>query len=583
MDSQKNITINALVWAVDLTKAQEIARKFTNGTSENEMLFIRTASEYTLRTFVRSPNTVPTQSPGGIADIIIIYLSSNDTSELQEAKKYVDTRQGIPIKVLCSESALLDEAAALDSKYVNVSEVTGDGSETILKEARKFEETLVNCFNKFDINGNGLISVDELIKVSEELGHILELDDAKMIAESLDESKILSGNISFEGFKKWWVMGKRDFHTFRRICKAEMSINNLIKLTSNKFNSYLENLKANSAQVSQEELLQGIDINLHSKQSFENGIGLFLELCSGAEAKEAISSFPESVRNSPAAFSLRLGFSDADSAKGVCDFLSQIAGSMLDENPMFKPYLDIGLQYAFRTSGSFLVVDISLNSLAADIIVESAQQFDSFQNVDISGNLTFHLFSKLTINHILSEVTIFDVIEKLLYMKLHLNSKYFGLRQLWGQISEQLKSNIDSNPSIRTVAMLVETMLALKCFKLDFGFDAMEAKNLIVEVNSIEKCSMYNDSVQETKAILLSGKSDEEDGLVRLRSLYMTSKEQVEGMKGMIPEEFMPIIKSVNLEKVEFETFVNLSNRIVFFKTTFNLSGLNGIRDEVFA
>lgn len=581
MDSKRNMAINALVWAWDLSKAQEIAEKFTKGTSSDQMLFINSSADYTLRTFVRSPNCISTQSPGGIADIIILFLSSNDPVELESAKKYVDTRNTIPIKVLCCESPYLDEAALLECKYVHVSEVTGAESETIIKEAKKFEETLLNCFNKFDINGNGLISIDELIKVSAELNHHLEQDDAQMIANSLDETKSNSGNISFEGFKKWWLMGKRDFQAFRRIIKAEMSVNKLIKLTTKKFNSYLENLKSNVEQISQEEELQGMDLNLHSKQSFDNGLGFFLELCTGSEAKEAIASYPSTIKTSPVGFSVRVSFSDAESANGVCEVLNQIASTLLAEIPILKPYLDMGLQYAFRTSGNCLVLDLSMSGMISDIIVAQSQMLGDLQKIDISSNLTFHLFSALTLDFFLNEVSIIKNIEKFMHLKLHLNTKSFGLRKLWSQVSEQIKANNVSSSGIRKIAFGIEALLAMRSFKIDLGFDATEFSNMFLEMASYEHYTEFNDSLQEAKEAVLAGKTCEQKDLNKFKSKLLEFKEQAKSMKEMIPEEFTSILKSVNFEKFEIECFGNMPNTYFLLKTTINIPGLNAVRDDI--
>jgi len=520
------------------------------------------------------------QSPSGIADLLIIYLSSAESSEFNQAKQYVDCRREIPIKVLCSESPLIEEAALLDCKYVHVSEVTGAaGSETIIKEARKLEETLLNCFNKFDINGNGLISVDELVKVSDELGHHLEHDDAKMIADSLDETKSLSGNISFEGFKKWWVMGKSDFHAFRRICKAEMSVNNLIKLTSKKFNSYLENLKESSQKVSEQEVLQTLNLNLHSKQSFENGAGLFLEICSGPEAKEIIDSLSENVRNSPQSVSIRVSFSDAESAKSLCEVLSMIVTGLVDENPRIRPLLDMGLKYALRTSGSDLVLDFYVTGTLEDMMVNQSQQFNKMQNVYLTGNITLHVFTALTMQNLLEDAGLFNVFEKFLHLKFHLNSKSYGLRQLWAQFSQQIK--MEEIPGLRQSAMLIDSIIALRCFNFDFNFDVTDVKNFGLEAMAFQYAKYDYDTLQLAKEALLGQKGEEI--LEKGRQLFTEFKKQAEGMKAMIPEDFLPIIKAVNFEKIQFEHFTNLAFGTCVVKATINLPGLNGIRDEFFA
>ena len=146
MTTTPTYTINTIVFSSDLSKAQKIAEKFTDGPTGALMMYSRGTEEYILRTFVRTPTKFSDLPVSGIVDVIIVHLSSTDAEEFKEAKKYLESRKSIPIKVLCSENALVDEAAALDCKYLHLSELLGEGKETVLKEAKKFEETLFNCF-----------------------------------------------------------------------------------------------------------------------------------------------------------------------------------------------------------------------------------------------------------------------------------------------------------------------------------------------------------------------------------------------------------------------------------------------------
>lgn len=585
LSTERTIDMNAIVFASDLSKAQEIAEKFTDGPAGEGMMYSKGTKEYTLRTFVRTPSAFASlMNNNCIVDILILYVTSAEGEDFSEARKYLDSRKSIPIKVLCSENPLIEEAAALNCKYVHVSELLGEGREAVIKEAKKFEETLINCFKKFDINGNGLISVDELVKVSSELGHPLEMDDAKMIISSLDtyQNYKYTGSIDFENFKKWWVMGKADFHSFRRICKAEMSINNLVKLTSKKFNNYLEKLKTDSHKASQEEILQSIDLNVHAKQEFENGLGLFLETCSGPKAKEVIGALPEGQRNSPFAVSLKFPFREDKDAKAACELLKQMVGPLLGDHPVLKHYLDLGIEYEFRTSVNYLVVDLWLSGYIADMVFGQASQFTNLQNVDINMHLTFHLFSSLVLGEIIGEENNFiQLVEKFLHLKFHLNVKSFGLRQLWGQLNEQLKSSFGEVPSFKKIMMLVDGLVVMRSFKLDFGFDAVDAKNTVFEVQANEMMNRFNGNIEETKAQIIQGNTDPDEGIKEFRAKFNEFKEQAEGFKAMVPPEILQILEPLKLDKFEVETYVNLPATTALVKVTVNLPGLNFLKSSL--
>ena len=68
-----------------------------------------------------------------------------------------------------------------------------------------------------------------------------------------------------------------------------------------------------------------------------------------------------------------------------------------------------------------------------------------------------------------------------------------------------------------------------------------------------------------------------------IREKFNEFKAQAQEMKQMIPEEFTPVIKSVNLEKFELELILNLNGSKILLKNTLNLPGLNSLRNEVFA
>lgn len=581
MESLNKIHVNTIVWASNIDKAVEIASKFTNGVEKDNKVFAASLQEYNMNTYVRSLDAFSSAAPTGIADIVIIYLASEDSSDFSDAKKYLDSRKGIPIRVLTSENTLLDQASSLDCKFVSLNGLLGDERETIIKEARKLEETLLNCFKKFDVNGNGLISVEELIKVSGELGHELSFDDAKMIVDTLDPSKANGVNISFDGFKKWWVQGKSDFVSFRRLCKAEMSINNLIKLTSRHFNEYLSNLKGEAKSVSEQELSQQVDINLHSKRTFENGLGVYLEIFKGTEAVEIIKSKPDHMKDSPVGFSIRVNFDSNETAEGLAAMLSQLVPAMLQSVPQLEQILNLGLCYTFRASGTALIAEVYVQGMLVDMIQNQADQFN-FGEVNISASLTFHLFTALTLQNLIISPAI-ELLQNASHLKFHLNYKTFNLRNAIPAICELLEKQIESQniPSVfRTYIIMLRAGAILRSLNLDFSYDPLDFIETLIEFGASVRKRYSDESFETCKETFVTTRIQERI-IDEFRNKYNETKSTVSEMKQMIPEEFIPIIKSIDLNKLEFELFMSHPQAALLLKLNLHLPGLNAIRDEL--
>ena len=56
---------------------------------------------------------------------------------------------------------------------------------------------------------------------------------------------------------------------------------------------------------------------------------------------------------------------------------------------------------------------------------------------------------------------------------------------------------------------------------------------------------------------------------------------QAGAMKEMIPPEFMDIIKSINLEKIELQIGMNTEASRMSYKITLNLPGLNDLKGKI--
>lgn len=145
---------------------------------------------------------------------------------MPEAKCYVTSRKGIPYKIITGGDEVASLSTELKRDFVPQQEIASKTTRTkLVRSAKNLEETFRSAFNKLDLNINGYITADELVHASADLGHQLQGEEAKVIANALSED----GNIPFSKFKYWWVIGRADFNTFRNIVKMELSMNKLVK------------------------------------------------------------------------------------------------------------------------------------------------------------------------------------------------------------------------------------------------------------------------------------------------------------------------------------------------------------------
>jgi hypothetical protein len=579
---ESKIEINAIVWSTNIETARKYAKEFTCDASENQNNYYETTTpEYKLNTYVRCPTYPVSATPSSITDIVIIQIE--DTEDLIEAKKYLDSRRGIPMRVCLTTK--LGEFDELECKLVNPSQLASERN-VVLKEALSFERTLVNVFKKFDLNGNGFISTEELMSCSKELGHDLSHDDAKMITDTLDRQK--SGNIDFNGFKKWWVTGKSDFSNFRRIVKAEMAVKNLVKMTSTNFNDYLTNLNNNSNDVASSEVQQSIEINLHAQKDFENGIGVFFDVSSGAEAKEIMNSFHEGLRNSPVFLTLSLEMADNETAAQTAEILNQMVMPMLNEIPEVSNVLMMGVNLELRAVQNKIILQVTISSMFAEIIANTLNEYNTSQ-LKMSAECTIHMFTNVDVNDLYSnDLSGLRLLEKFLNMKMHFTTKAYNLRSavesVCGMMDDKIQMGVLPN-YFSNIVNATRFGSVLRNFSLDLKFDPsplvdMLALDKLKEFVGTEGYSTLSFGDFRAKVSDESANSinDSVSGFRNLMPNYINMFTQ---MKEMVPPEFIDIVKALNTERIEIHYGVNHQNLALSSKITLNLPKLNVIRDQV--
>lgn len=578
---ESKIEINAIVWSTNIENARKYAAELTGAQASQNNHYSKSTSEYTLNSYVRCPNHPVTATPSSITDIVIIQIE--ETGDLAEAKKYLDSRRGIPMRVCLSSK--VGEFDELECKLVNPSALASEG-DIIIKEALAFEKTLVEVFKKFDINGNGLISTEELMQISAELGNVLTYDDAKMITDTLDREK--KGNVDFNGFKKWWVTGKSDFASFRRIVKAELKLNNLIKKTSGHFNDYLTNLSINSTNVASSEVQQTIDINLHSRNTFENGIGVFFDICNGDEAKEIIQSLNENLRNSPTFLTLALEMTSNEIAANTAEMLSQMVLPMLQEIPQLSGALMMGLNLGIRADQNKLIFEVTLSSMLAETFVNALSMYNTVP-ANITGESTVHLFTNANVNDIISkDLPALTTAEKILNMKIHFTAKAFNLRgaiEGFCSVLEEQTANGLLPSSFKNVLLCMRVSSVLRNLTFDLNFDPtplldlMALKMMKDNVKSEECKNMTFEEYKNYTSLNEDNKFNEQSNMMRdALAQYISMAQQ---MKEMVPPEMLENAKAVNLDKIEIHYGLTHPNLTLSQKITLNLPGVNSIRDQI--
>ena len=78
----------------------------------------------------------------------------------------------------------------------------------------KKEGEVKNCFNKFDLDGNGFIDKQELAALSQRLGHQLNEDELTAALDDLDLNH--DGTIDFEEFCRWYFTGLKPYNGAKR-------------------------------------------------------------------------------------------------------------------------------------------------------------------------------------------------------------------------------------------------------------------------------------------------------------------------------------------------------------------------------
>lgn len=597
---KKIFEINIVLWALDIDKANDLALSFLNSQdvmkNKNNFYSLKDkVNEYTINIYLRSPKSIALSAPTGITTILVIYLSQTKFEKLNmmyrvinfeyaEAKKYYDTRKKIPFKFFITEERL-SESIDKESKNLLVSEfLNQQGQSEIINQAITFEKTLKTVFDKFDLIGNGLITSIELMKVSQELGHSITEDDAKMIIDTLDKN--YRGSLDFEAFKRWWVLGRSDFVNFRRLCKSEIFMDDFIQKSSIKFNDYLLNIKNEGQEISQEELNQTFDIHLHpGKKPIENGIGFFAQLCNGTEALDIIETKFDEFEKSQIGIALKLKFDSNESAKkelpSVESFINSLICTLLGEKGSLLFF--IGPIFKFKITENFIVIYYADKRAKPDTLLSE------FKSVFSS---TLHLFTELNIEDLL-KCSFEEIIQKLFKIKVHFIAKMFHLKDTIKKILKQIeiiefdKLVEETPPEKNNLSFidkyfgkfftLIRLYFLLEDLKFEFTYDSENLKEQFFSFIEVVKKQVdkekeemenfkYSEILEEEKEEFLIPEKQKsraqkileiyniiDFGLCEAKEFFKEIKNDKEFLLTLFEEEKISFLRKIDLEEIILE------------------------------
>ena len=554
--------INVVFWAESDTEARELASKLLSG-KQSEEVWQDTFEGVTVLGYVRSPSSVVTASPAGITEILIVQVSGVESENFASAKAYLDARRGIPFKFVTSGSDLSEQAKSLDSEFFNVTEIS-TVRDKVLRSALNLDQTLREAFQKLDTDNDGFLEVTEIISASQALGHALNDEDAKEIVKSLS----VNGKISFENFKHWWVMGRTDFGAFRRIVEIEMSVHNLVKQSSNAFNSYLEKLQKEGQSLSSEKTGLSSVFNITPTVDFEAGTAVGIHISAGNNFNDIFNSFPSYLRESPVSYGLELRIKDAEQGKVVIENLTALKDMLIPLIPDAQMYFEKGLTINFRHVGTSVFIDVTHSGYAGDKLSGILSLFN-ISALNFSGSHDIHFTTQFSPVDIV-EKDFKTIVTELFNIKLEGKAEYNNLKTL-------ITFVINTVSDLGAVTRKMKTLLqALKLFstirKLDFNFQYEAATLLEIIID-------YGNSLRESETSYFEEgcrQFDEEK-----QPLIKSTVDMGASQAGMFIEPFKPAINAIDFDNISL--YATCPNVKVFVKGTIQFRGVSDFIRKTFA
>lgn len=475
METNSNITsINYIVWSATEEDANALGQKLIGVTPNNGGVFTKQEKDYTLSGFTRWSKSHGGKQPvNGTVDVLVLHFPTSSDDLKDSAKDYVNTRKGIPFRFVVSPDDLTDWAKEQGLTYWGA-EANSELLNQSLKAALELDTTLRKTFALFDVDKSNYISKENLIKISGDLGHQLNQEEAKEISNTIAED----GKISYDRFKYWWLAGRQNFSQFRNLVEMEMSVNNLVKKGSGMFGEYLE--KVNKELASNKDLGEGLvsRIDLRPKKDFDNGISLSINVSAGSEAKNIINALPDYFHSSSFTYSLELTLKNPDLGPTAVQQLEQAKEMIFQIVPNFNQAVEMGLMIKFRNAGKSVFVDFALGGAIGDMVSQQLNNFN-VENANFSGVSSMHLISGLKLDRPF-ECSFDEMIEMLTQFKVQGHGEASNYKPLINLLVNLLSTTYQHMvPSkVRFVFNLIKLFSSLRNFEYTLEYDSEElAKN----------------------------------------------------------------------------------------------------------
>ena len=559
-------TVNFVFYAENQEAASNLANSVVGGTQQGST-WVNTTENLELRGYIRWPRSTPTATPVGITDCLVVQTTLN-SENLSVVRSYVDSRRGIPFKVVVSDDDMTEWATSLGMEYVATSALSTLQAK-LVASAQQLDQTLRNVFNAIDTNQNGFVEKSEILSLSTQLGHQLNESEASEIASTLAGEE---GNVSYAKFKNWWVTGRTNFVQFRNLVELEMKVKNYIKKGSDSINKYF-----NSVQNQYQTLSTGdnssfkANFNFGPNEEFNNGVGLSVHVAVGNDYQNTVSGLPEYITQSPVCYSLELGVRDAETGAMIVNRLRDLKEMVSQFVDQLQQAESLGVAFNFRSFGTSVFIDVTLGGMLGHQVQSQMSQF-SFVGQNLSGNSNLHVVSGWLPTNIVNQ-NLEQNIHNASHLKIEGSGEYTQIKALVSAFTNAFTANYtDYIPNrVRTIIYGLKLLTCLKGYNFQFKYGAQDLVEIMRE--GVNMGSSHNIPEGET------GFSFASKNFEALQAQLLQFVEQGKSMV-MFIGEYVDVIKSLNLDVFSINFFANTLR--AYYKTSFQFPGVSSYLNETF-
>lgn len=426
MSANLSICLNIMIISNKQSSACKFAEIFSSTKINEADIWHQHRDDIDIFSYIRWPQGVITAAPKGITDILIVYIEDQDltTEELEYLKNYVNERRLIPFKYLVSsnlgnfqENDKLENFKNFKILFATCFEkFSSDIKEKLIYQAITLEKSLYDVFNKLDLDRDGAIQSHEILLVAKSLNYDLSDEDAKEIINLLS----VRGKIYYDKFKQWWVMGRADFPSFRRLVKWEMFFSKIKypNLQENKINLN-ENVKVIEKDTKQREII----LNIKPTEIFEENSSISGHLIIGDDYKEVIQDLPSLCNfptlTSPLNLGLEIYLRNDNDGPMVLKLLEEIKNK-LKNIQIWEFIFNNVVQIKFRHASYSVFIDLNTLGDFSDILCSYLRL--NFK--DCQFGMDFHLNSNLNLTNFGDKTTFNKILDKLSLLKSEIKCKY---------------------------------------------------------------------------------------------------------------------------------------------------------------